>query len=395
MSTPPLLRVQISGILLSTLLFECANARVDYEGLILGAIVSKTRSVADDVSDDRTKITYTTVVVQGVYKLEPNLKRFYGRSGEILERVLEEYSIPSNLMVLGYLKYRRTESHQLSLRDKAVALNLKIYLEKKRALSSSPSNPFAPPQDEPFPVTMALFTAKTNENMSTHDYDYTFWNVGDDESSFNPISVETSNMIESPQEDYQSFQSNLALGASRHAASVGMMNTIRTVPTTMLVDAHETMYKDSYEATKTLTRNVLESEQRVREILKEVEQLRAQVEFGKAKSMVERQNHPSSQHSDQQQQQQQLYLVSSNSSGSGTTVTSAPSSQQHQQQQQQQYRAQSPPFVYQPSAPLLDIVAPSAPPAYSSPSPTPPRIQSTSIFPPSSRPPNSPPDLLY
>ncbi|OAQ34928.1 hypothetical protein K457DRAFT_133356 [Linnemannia elongata AG-77] len=393
MSTPPLLRVQINGILLSTLLFECANARVDYEGLILGAIVSKTRSVADDVSDDRKKTTYTTVVVQGVYKLEPNLKKFYGRSGEILEHVLEEYSIPSNLMVLGYLKYRRTESHQLSLRDKAVALNLKIYLEKKRALSSSPSNPFAPPRDEPFPVTMALFTAKTNENMSTHDYDYTFWNVGDDESSFGPISVETSNMIESPQEDYQSFQSNLAVGASRHAASVGMMNTVRTVPTTMLVDAHETMYKDSFEATKSLTRNVLESEQRVREILKEVEQLRAQVEFGKAKSMVDRQNNSASQHSDHQQQQ---YSSASNIS-TGATVTTKPSSQQHQQQQQllALQRAQSPPFVRHASAPLLDIAAPSAPPAYSSPSPPPPRIQSTSIFPPPSRPPNSPPDLLY
>ncbi|KAF9292927.1 hypothetical protein BGZ88_005961 [Linnemannia elongata] len=390
MSTPPLLRVQINGILLSTLLFECANARVDYEGLILGAIVSKTRSVADDVSDDRKKTTYTTVVVQGVYKLEPNLKKFYGRSGEILDHVLDEYSIPSNLMVLGYLKYRRTESHQLSLRDKAVALNLKIYLEKKRALSSSPSNPFAPPRDEPFPVTMALFTAKTNENMSTHDYDYTFWNVGDDES---PISVETSNMIESPQEDYQSFQSNLAVGASRHAASVGMMNTVRAVPTTMLVDAHETMYKDSFEATKSLTRNVLESEQRVREILKEVEQLRAQVEFGKAKSMVDRQNNSASQHSDHQQQQ---YSSASNIS-TGATVTTKPSSQQHQQQQQllALQRAQSPPFVRHASAPLLDIAAPSAPPAYSSPSPPPPRIQSTSIFPPPSRPPNSPPDLLY
>ena len=30
MDAPPPLRVQISGILLSTLLFECANARVDY-----------------------------------------------------------------------------------------------------------------------------------------------------------------------------------------------------------------------------------------------------------------------------------------------------------------------------------------------------------------------------
>ncbi|KAF9903129.1 hypothetical protein EC991_004155 [Linnemannia zychae] len=385
MSTPPLLRVQINGILLSTLLFECANARVDYEGLILGAIVSKTRSVADDVSDDRKKTTYTTIVVQGIYKLEPNLKKFYGRSGEILEHVLEEYSIPSNLMVLGYLKYRRTESHQLSLRDKAVALNLKIYLEKKRALSSSPSNPFAPAQDEPFPISVALITAKTNENMSTHDYDYTFWNVGDDESSFDPISVETSNMIESPQEDYQSFQSNLALGASGHPASVGMMNTIKTVPTTALVDAHETMYKDSFEATKSLTRNVLESEQRVREILKEVEQLRAQVEFAKARSMVSRQNNPS-QHSEHQQTQ-------NDSTGSSTnTVTSAfasaPSSQQLHRQ-----RSLSPPFTYQPSALLLDIAAPSAPPPYASPSP--PRIQSTSIFPPPSRPPNSPPDLLY
>ncbi|KAK3848253.1 MAG: hypothetical protein J3R72DRAFT_470357 [Linnemannia gamsii] len=394
MSVPPLLRIQINGILLSTLLFECANARVDYEGLILGAIVSKTRSVADDVSDDRKKTTYTTVVVQGIYKLEPNLKKFYGRSGEILEHVLETYSIPSNLMVLGYLKYRRTETHQLSLRDKAVALNLKIYLEKKRALSSSPSNPFAPPQDEPFPITMALFTAKTNENMSTHDYDYTFWSVGDDESSFDPISVETSNMIESPQEDYQSFQSNLALGASRHAASVGMMNTVKAVPTTLLVDAHETMYKDSFEATKSLTRSVLESEQRVREILKEVEQLRAQVEFSKAKSMVSRQNNPSSQHhADSQQQNLTSNSDSSNSNSSSTTITSGPSSQQ-QQRQQQQRRSMSPPFMYQPpSAPLLDIAAPSAPPPYASPSP--PRIQSSSIFPPPSRPPNSPPDLLY
>ncbi|KAF9081352.1 hypothetical protein BGX23_000974 [Mortierella sp. AD031] len=391
MSTPPLLRVQINGILLSTLLFECANARIDYEGLILGAIVSKTRSVVDDVSDDRKKTTYTTVVVQGVYKLEPNLNKFYGRSGEILEHVLEDYSIPSNLMVLGYLKYRRTESHQLSLRDKAVALNLKIYLEKKRALSSAPSNPFAPAQDEPFPVTMALFTAKTNENMSTHDYDYTFWSVGDDESSFDAISVETSNMIESPQEDYQSFQSNLAIGASRHAASVGMINTIRAVPTTMLVDAHESMYKDSFEATKSLTRNVLESEQRVRKLLKEVEQLRAQVEFGNAKAMVDRQNQSSSSHQHQEQQQQQQQQQHASSSGSSNT--SAPSSQQRQQQ-----RAQSPPFMYQSSTSLLDIAStspqPSQPPQ---PPMSPPKSQSSSIFPlPSSRPSGgSPPDLLY
>jgi hypothetical protein len=75
------------------------------------------------------------------------------------------------------------------LRDKAVALSLKIYLERKQAMAFP--NPFDSHQNAirddmtssstPLPVTKALFTAKTNENMSTHDYDYTLWSVGDDE----------------------------------------------------------------------------------------------------------------------------------------------------------------------------------------------------------------------
>ncbi|KAF9433965.1 hypothetical protein BGZ76_008744 [Entomortierella beljakovae] len=281
MENLPTLRVQLNGILLSTLLFECANARVDYEGLILGAIVSKSRSVVDDSSDTRIKTVYTTVVVQGVYKLEPNLPKFYGRSGEINEAVLEQYCIPSNLSILGYLKYRRSEGHNLSLRDTAVAYNLKQYLERRLALSSSPANPYAPRSGEPFPVTMALITAKTNENLSTHDYDYTFWKVGDSEQSFEAIPVQISNMIESPQEDYQSFQSNLAFGASRHPASLGMMSTIRSVGSVALVDGHETMYKDSFEATKSLTKSVLASEQDIKRAIQEIEMIKEQVENAK------------------------------------------------------------------------------------------------------------------
>lgn len=93
------------------------------EGLILGAIVSKVRSVIDDASDMRVKTVYSTIgkvrmlismasvdrltlksaylslVVQGVYKLEPNLPKFYGPSGHINEQVLEKYSIPSNVRI--------------------------------------------------------------------------------------------------------------------------------------------------------------------------------------------------------------------------------------------------------------------------------------------------------
>lgn len=43
-----------------------------------------------------------------------------------------------------------------------------------------------------------------------------FLSMIDCDSSFKAIPVDISNMIESPQEDYQSFQSNLASGVSRY-----------------------------------------------------------------------------------------------------------------------------------------------------------------------------------
>ncbi|KAF9366157.1 hypothetical protein BGX34_005708 [Mortierella sp. NVP85] len=229
------------------------------------------------------------MVVQGVYKLEPNLPRFYGRSGQINEQVLEQYNIPPNLSILGYLKYRRADTHQLSLRDKAVAFNLKTYLERKLARQSpASSNPFAP-RNEPSPVCMALLTSKTNENRSTHDYNYTFWSIGGDESSFKALPVDISNMIESPQEDYQSFQSNLASGVSRHSASIGMNTTIRAVPTTILVDGHEAMFRESHEATKSLAKSVLVSEKAVKDAMREIEMLKEQLENAKVAALKQSQ----------------------------------------------------------------------------------------------------------
>ncbi|KAF9583673.1 hypothetical protein BGW38_008889 [Lunasporangiospora selenospora] len=298
LSTLPL-RVQLNGILLSTILFECANARVDYlreppplhvfdpqEGLILGHIVTRTRAAVDDNSDARIETTHTTIVVQGVYKLEPNLPKFYGPSGDIIESTLEKYSIPPNLSILGYLKYRRTDWHQLSIRDRAIASNLRSYLERKRGQPRI--NPFSPrtqlSEEDTLHVSVALITAKANENESVHDYDYTFWSVPDNTSPFTAIPVNISNMVESPQEDYQSFQSNLAIGATWHPASVNMMNTIKATPSLMLVDGHEAMYKETFESTNDLVHRVIASEQEVQEVLHEVDQLRRQVERSKIES---------------------------------------------------------------------------------------------------------------
>ncbi|KAF9976231.1 hypothetical protein BGZ73_008938 [Actinomortierella ambigua] len=130
---------------------------------------------------------------------------------------------------------------------------------------------------------MALITTKTLDNMATHDYDYTFWAVGDDESSFVKVPVEVSNMVESPQEDYQSFQSNLAPApahTSIHSGSIGLTSTIRSVSTKTVVDTHEQMLHESMEATKKLVRNVLHSEAMLKQAIEEVEELKRQIEAG-------------------------------------------------------------------------------------------------------------------
>ncbi|KAG0231759.1 hypothetical protein BGW41_002111 [Actinomortierella wolfii] len=215
------------------------------------------------------------VVVQGVYKLEPNFRKFYGPSGEVLPAILKSYRIPAHLSVLGYIKHRRTESHTLSLRDSTVALSLKNYLEQERARSYS-YHLFQQP------VLVALITTKTLDDMATHDYDYTFWAVGDDESSFVKVPFEVSNMIESPQEDYQAFQSNLAPAPTHksHAGSIGLASTVRSVATKAVVDTHENMVLESMEATKKLIRNVLQSEAMLKQATEEVEKLKQQLEAG-------------------------------------------------------------------------------------------------------------------
>ncbi|KAG0002940.1 hypothetical protein BGZ65_002175, partial [Modicella reniformis] len=109
--------------------------------------------------------------------------------------------------------------------------------------------------------------------------------------SFKAIPVDISNMIESPQEDYQSFQSNLATGVSRHPANIGMMNTIRAVPTTTLVDGHEAMYRDSFEASQSLTKSVLASEKVVKGALREIEMLKRQLENAKIAAYIRRLSH--------------------------------------------------------------------------------------------------------
>ncbi|KAG0225780.1 hypothetical protein BGX31_007510 [Mortierella sp. GBA43] len=117
--------------------------------------------------------------------------------------------------------------------------------------------------------------------------------VGDNENSFKAIPVEISNMVESPQEDYQSFQSNLApaSGIARHSASVGMTNTIKAVPTTALVDGHEAMFIESFEATKVLAMNVLDSEKAVKAALEEIEMLKEQLENAKVMACMQRRQH--------------------------------------------------------------------------------------------------------
>ncbi|KAF9426788.1 hypothetical protein BGZ94_006012 [Podila epigama] len=106
------------------------------------------------------------------------------------------------------------------------------------------------------------------------------------------MSIDVSNMVESPQEDYQSFQSNLAVEAARFDASNRLMSSVRNVPTHLLIDGHEAMYKDSSRTTKALVQSVLESEQNVKKALDEIEELKRQLSLAQRPNSSQQRTFP-------------------------------------------------------------------------------------------------------
>ncbi|XP_030005278.1 BRCA1-A complex subunit Abraxas 1 isoform X1 [Sphaeramia orbicularis] len=145
--------VRMSGIVLSSLMFQHLNSDSDVEGLILGESRFEEQVTISDTQSDH-------IHIEEIYNIQKHiacqkLQNFYNSVGEVdqdaIKRILADNKQES---VIGWYRQRRNTDQQMALREKIVHENLKSVL----------SNPHM--------IFLLLTPSKLTSPGSTHRTEY-------------------------------------------------------------------------------------------------------------------------------------------------------------------------------------------------------------------------------
>ncbi|KAM9841213.1 BRCA1-A complex subunit Abraxas 1 isoform 2-T2 [Aulostomus maculatus] len=145
--------VRISGIVLSSLMFQHVNSDSDAEGLILGESKSEEQITISDSQADH-------VHVEEIYNIQKHvscqtLSSFYNGVGDVnMEAVKSVLADNKQERLIGWYRQRRNSEQQMTLREKLVHENL------KNALSN------------PHIIFLLLTPSKVTSSGSTHRTEY-------------------------------------------------------------------------------------------------------------------------------------------------------------------------------------------------------------------------------
>lgn len=150
------LSVNISGSLLSSLFYEHLNGQGDQEGFLLGEVISH---ITDTISDSQI-CSEKEETSLNIYTIVPCEKpfSFYDSSGAIKQQALDYILQGRHKEVLGWYKFRRNTSLEVSLREQNVHTNLSHILVSTY---------------EKFFI-FGLFTNYLSSNEATHSFDHVF-----------------------------------------------------------------------------------------------------------------------------------------------------------------------------------------------------------------------------
>ncbi|KAI7895039.1 uncharacterized protein EV154DRAFT_50079 [Mucor mucedo] len=105
--------VRISGTVLSSLLYECANAEADIEGFFLGSLSFRTTLASDDSTDLAFEKREDFILIHGFQILS---EKPYDSQGNMIKQIIKSQQADISSLV-GYFKFRRQSEACLSVRD--------------------------------------------------------------------------------------------------------------------------------------------------------------------------------------------------------------------------------------------------------------------------------------
>lgn len=236
--------VRLSGTVLSSLLYECANSKTDIEGFLLGVLSYKTTLTNDDSSEQAYERREDFIIVHGFQILK---EKPYDDQGNI-NKALVQAQQKDLSSIVGYFKFRRQTDVALSARDQ-------LWMQ-----SYSQNIPHG---------CIAIISSTLNNALadkSTHTYEFAFWDM---KSSIIKLPIDITNMTESTL-GYKNFMSN-----TPYKLTEGSSNQMlaQTSPTSLIIEQYDNMYQQSIQALRAATHRVAEKEVEIEKLKKEIEAL--------------------------------------------------------------------------------------------------------------------------
>ncbi|RDD41977.1 BRCA1-A complex subunit Abraxas [Trichoplax sp. H2] len=257
--------VELPGCLLASLFHELANSDGDTEGFLVGnkkdhLLVSSLNDNSDTQVDEYQNVTHITSFIPCQTQ-----KCFYDGSGtaecSIIDKILAGHC--SKKAIVGWYRFRRNTSLQISMREKQVHRNLlKVFNEHN-------TTDFA----------FALFTHRSSDGHSTHSIDYAFYAAQNTNlNCYTSLPCDVMNLRSTSVCEYKHPNMMSPLGDNLHSVYETIVSKFKpnffdvngSLSQVAMVDA---MLDSMLENFKSLGDSVTQSESQISQLIKEIEAL--------------------------------------------------------------------------------------------------------------------------
>ncbi|XP_043826691.1 BRCA1-A complex subunit Abraxas 1 isoform X2 [Dromiciops gliroides] len=255
----------LSGFLYGSLAFQHLNSNADTEGFLLGEEKGEAKNSITDSQLNDVEVVYTIDIQRYIPCYQ--LFSFYNAVGEVNEEALKEVIPCCKKKVIGWYKFRRNSDQMMTFRERIIHKNLQKHLSNQGL------------------VFLLLTPSITTESCSTHRLDHALYRL--QEGVFHKVPLVVANLGMSEPQGYKTVlgsYTSTAFGRTVHAHRSEFFNEDGTLKEVQKISE---LYATIQEELKEMCTQVLDSEQLVDNLIKDINRLKEELATRKrAKTLV-------------------------------------------------------------------------------------------------------------
>ncbi|XP_051822197.1 BRCA1-A complex subunit Abraxas 1 isoform X1 [Antechinus flavipes] len=245
----------LSGFVFGSLAFQHLNSNADTEGFLLGEVKGEAKNSITDSQLNDVEVVYTIEIQRYIPCYQ--LFSFYNSIGEVNEQALKKIISCCKKNVIGWYKFRRNSDQMMTFREKILHKNLQKCLSNQEL------------------VFLLLTPSITTESFSTHRLDHALHRP--QEGVFHKVPLVVTNLGTSELQGYKTMSGSYistAFGRTVRAHRSEFFNEDGTLKEVQKINELYTTLQDEL---KEICTQVLDSEQLVEKLIKDINHLKEEL----------------------------------------------------------------------------------------------------------------------